>query len=405
MKQTTKQLLGGSLILLITFNLFSLLNLIFNSSMSRMLSLADYGILTTLISFLTIFGVFSESIQTIISRYSTHEKNNGKLKNIIKRSLKKASSLSIILFLFYLLISLFLSKIFNIRYSLVALTGLMLFASFYLPITRGILQGKKKFLALGTNVLIEGAAKLIIAVVLVILGTKVFGAIIGMVSGAAFAFLASMFSLKDIFNSKEMPSKTPGIYAYSKPVFVVALTILLFLNLDIILARLFFEPLTMGAYALASTIAKIIYIGTSPIGKAMFPISVESKTTHSSYKTLVSSIKLVSLLVVIGLFIVFFFGSTIIFVYSGRIIVESLSILFYLAVSMSLLSFANLILLYSLSRGTIKNYLILLAIIPIQIILLSIFNNNIIQFSLALLLTSAIFLWGVLFLNNNLGEK
>ncbi len=406
MKPSTKQLFKGSIILLITFNLFSFLNLIFNSSMSRMLSLEDYGVLTTLISFLTIFCIFSESIQTIISKYSTHEKNIGKLKNIIKKSLKKASSFSVALFLIYLIIGLFLSKIFNIKYSLIALTGLMLFASFYLPITRGVLQGKKKFSALGINAIIEGAAKLIIAIVLVLLGAKVFGALIGMILGASFAFLASIFSLKDIFGSKEALSKTPDIYEYSKPVFVVALAILLFLNLDIILARLFFNPLTMGAYALASTIAKIIYIGTNPLGRAMFPISTESKTRESSRKALTNSIKLILSLIIIGLLIVLFFGDSIIWLYSGKIIPETLSILFYLALAMSFLSLTNLILLYSLSRGIIKNYLAILAIIPVQIILLSIFSNNIIQFSLALLLCSALFLWGVLHLHkNNLGEK
>ncbi|PJC44334.1 hypothetical protein CO038_03930, partial [Candidatus Pacearchaeota archaeon CG_4_9_14_0_2_um_filter_39_13] len=90
MKGINKTLLGGSLILLVTINLFNLFNLIFNVSMARLLPLSDYGVLTTLIYFVVIFAVFSESIQTVIAKYTSREDSKGKVKDIMIKSFKKA---------------------------------------------------------------------------------------------------------------------------------------------------------------------------------------------------------------------------------------------------------------------------------------------------------------------------
>ena len=54
--ELNKSLLKGSLVLLIAFNLYNLLNFIFHFGMARLLSVADYGILLTLYSMIYLFG-------------------------------------------------------------------------------------------------------------------------------------------------------------------------------------------------------------------------------------------------------------------------------------------------------------------------------------------------------------
>ena len=52
----------GGLVLLVTFNIFNIINFIFQFAMVRMLSVTDYGILASLFSIVYIFLVFNDSI-------------------------------------------------------------------------------------------------------------------------------------------------------------------------------------------------------------------------------------------------------------------------------------------------------------------------------------------------------
>ena len=71
MLKINKALIGGSLILLITFNLYHAFNYFFHFAMARMLTIADYGVLVALYSIIYIFTIFSESVQTIITKYAS----------------------------------------------------------------------------------------------------------------------------------------------------------------------------------------------------------------------------------------------------------------------------------------------------------------------------------------------
>lgn len=400
MLRVNKALVGGSLILLVTINLFNLLNLIFNVAMARMLSLADYGTLTLLTSFILVFSIFNESIQTIISKYSANENDFGKLKNIIYKSFRKAAKYSLPLFVTFLFASIFLSFIFSTSFYLIALVGFMILVVFFIPITRGALQGRKKFLSLGMNMTAEAFVKLIFAFLFVFLGMKVYGAVLGIILGSSAAFLLSLFNLKSIFAAKEKPSLTPEIYAYSKPVIITMLSIILFFTLDIFLAKFFFQPEIAGAYAIASTIAKIIFIGTQPISKAMFPFTAQINKGKESQKAFIHSFAFVAVLAAIALLLTWLFPSFIIRIYAGHEIILAASVLPYLAIAMTLLSIANLVLYYALSLGKLRLSYLMLIFVAIQAIALCIFHNNLFEFSIALITATAIFLWGAVLLLN-----
>src|SRR3989344_5009800 len=80
MNEDGRGFLRGSLILLISFGIFNVLNFLFQLIMARSLSIAEYGVLATLFSILYITNVMSESIQLVITKYSSSEESKGKLK-------------------------------------------------------------------------------------------------------------------------------------------------------------------------------------------------------------------------------------------------------------------------------------------------------------------------------------
>jgi O-antigen/teichoic acid export membrane protein len=271
----------------------------------------------------------------------------------------------------------------------------MIFAAFMPPITRGAMQGRKMFKSLGINLIIEAIIKISAAMLFVFIGWRVYGAMFAAIIGAAIAFLFSLLALRDILKSKEQHMDIPKFYSYSWPAFFVLFALMAFFSLDIIIARIVFEATTAGYYAIASTLAKTIFLATQPISKAMFPLSAENQ--HKGYNLLANAIGITLICMVPALIIFYFFPNWLILIFAGRFIIESQNILFYLAIAMGLFSITNLFVLYKLSVGKTRNYWIFIVFPVIEAGILFFFSHNLIEFSLALITSSAIFLWGSIF--------
>src|SRR3989344_2413420 len=396
-----KGVVKGSIALLIAFNIYNALNFFFHFAMVRMMSIAEYGVLASLFSIIYILAVFTESIQTVITKYTAKEQNKGKLKNILKKSFKKSIFIAVILFIIYIFVAIPLSLLMKIDYKLMILNGGMIILAFLSPITRGILQGKKKFNALGFNMIIEAVSKFIIALILVFIGLSVYGAIIGTILGVGIAFGLSFLNIRDIMKVKEEKASTEGIYGYTKPTFFIIFAILAFYSIDIIIAKIFFPEEIAGAYAIASILAKIIFFGTQPISRAMFPISVENNLEEKkSNNAFMNAFVILFLGIIAALAVFYFFPDFIIKTFSGKDINAAARIIFYLGIAISLVSLANLVLLYKLSIGKIKGYPYLYVFIVLEIFLLSWFSKDLVQFSIAFVTASAAFLWGSIMLVN-----
>ena len=125
------RIIKGSLILLIGFGLFNFLNFLYQSAMASLLSVTDYGILAALGAIIYIFTIFSESIQTVVAKYAVSNSNDeGRIKNLIKRSMRKSRYFATLSFGLYLIISIVLSIVLSIPYFLLALTGLLIYVVF-----------------------------------------------------------------------------------------------------------------------------------------------------------------------------------------------------------------------------------------------------------------------------------
>jgi O-antigen/teichoic acid export membrane protein len=400
-KKFSEGLIGGSLILLVTINLFFVINYFFHFAMARMLPIEQYGVLVALYSIIYILGIFTESIQLVISKYTTREKDLGKVKNIFKKSSSKGIKISFYIFISYLFAGIIIAKVLKIDYALVSLTGLIIFSSFLLPISRGILQGKKRFFSLGGNMILESTVKLISAVLLVLVGLMIYGAVIATLLGTYIALLFSIGSLKNILNKEEKDGETPGIYGYSFPVIFIIAIIVIFYSIDVIIAKIVFSPEIAGIYAIASTISKVIFFGTQPIGKALFPITSDENNLKPK-KAIKQSLAIIGFLIIVALGVIYFFTDLLVLIFSGRVIPEIRGILIYTGLATSFISLANLLLLYNLSLGKTKKYLFLSLFLIIEIALMFYFSQSLVSFSKAFFSSAVLFFVGaVLFSYKN----
>jgi O-antigen/teichoic acid export membrane protein len=382
----------GTLFFLISLNFFNILNFLFSVFMGRLLAPAEYGTLIALMSLVYLYGIPSEAIQNLVSRHTSKfnvEKKEGKTKYLMKRFFKTGTIFSLIIFFILLIVSVYLAKKWEINYFLLAMTHLLIFSGFYGPITRGVLQGKKRFGSYSFSLILEGFSKLVLALALVFLGFGVFGAMNAVLISVFFGILISFYYCRDVLSSKTEKSDLSNIQA--TPYFITMLCLMVFLSLDMLLAKWFFDPVLAGKYAVLSVMGKIIFLGTNGIGKAMFPLSSEKKDRNEKTSgILIKSFLLTLILSGIGVVFYSFFPEEIIALLYGNIYSEISPYLVYSGLSFAFLALSNVLLLYGLSTERIKKGYSLLLLILLQFSILSLMNSSLLLFLKGLLISNII---------------
>jgi len=394
------KLVRGSLLLLFLVGIFNILNFGYHLIMARIMPVEDFGMLKRVFAFLYIGAIFMESVQTVVVKYaSNHKQDNGKLKSIFLRANKEIIPAAAIVAITFLILSIFLSPLFNIAYSLLFATSIFIIFSIFVPIARGILQGQQRFLALGLSMLGEAVLKIGVSFILVYVGFGVLGAVWGVVISLILSLGISLVFIHKVLSSKLEDTPLEGIRSYSKPVFLITSALILFINLDILIAGNIFSDFEAGVYAIASTISLIIFIAIQPINKVLFPITaVDSANNKSSKNNFIRAMLLVSIICFGLLIIISFFTDQIIYLISGKTLTEAKIPAILLSAGTTLLSFSSTILYYKLSLGRTKYYLWSILLLLIEITLLTLMSTTLINYSIAFLISNAIFFIGSLIL-------
>jgi O-antigen/teichoic acid export membrane protein len=393
------ELIMGSFVLIVTMGIYNFLNYLFQMSMARMLGPADYGVLAVLMSFVYIFGIPSEAVQTIITRYVGKfnvRKREGMIKDLLLRSLRKGALFSLIFFAIFSVLAIFISMFLRIEFWLIILTGVLIFYSFEIPILKGILQGKKKFAGLGLNLIAESLVKLLFSAGLVLIGLKVYGGILGILIGGLVGAIVAFIMIKKVFHAKRESEDFRGIYRYNLPLIISITAIVLLYSLDVIMAKGFFDAQTAGQYAFVSLIGKVILFSSLAVGKAMFPISSErftvGKKTNDLFK---KSLMITFIISLVALFFCFSAPETIIRIISlgSSQYLAASNVLFILGLAFSLAAFSNVTIMYGLSINKIRRSSVLfLFVVALEVIALSIFNSNLVEFSVSVTIVNFIML-------------
>ncbi|HSG38297.1 MAG TPA: oligosaccharide flippase family protein [Thermoanaerobaculia bacterium] len=386
-------LLGGSALLLVTLNFANVLHFGFHIVMARMLGPAGYGALAALLAILYVLNVLSESAQTVLARYASREPDPGRLHDLLRRALRKGGQVTLILLAAYLAAAVPLSRWLRIPYPLMALFALSLVGVGLLPVHRGALQGWKRFGALGTNMILEGIAKLGIGVGLVLAGAGEYGAVAGVSLALCVAFVLSYLPLRDVFRTPASPAPAPDIYQYSLPVFVVTATVMGFYSLDVLLARAFFPDTAAGGYAVASFLGKSILLGTAPVTKAMFPISTAAAAQgRKGTRVLAGTLAILAVCVAPVLAAFAWIPETLVRAAGGPGYEAAAGFVLPLGIAMTLMSFSNALLLYRLSTGGLRGFGWLPLLVPLEAAALAMTRGSLTEFAWTVAAMNAVFL-------------
>lgn len=383
-----RPLITGSFIVAVGTTIGNLFNYLFHLSMGRFLIPSDYGTLTTLISFISLFGIAAMTITTVVakfvSRYRATESWNDVahiLRVVLRKVIGGVIVLGIILFLALMPLLQDFLKISDKIALQVTATGILL--SLLGAVNSGSLQGLHMFRVIAFFNGGVGILRFIFALSFVYLGFGLRGAVIGFVLSYLLGYILTFIPLIKYFGYKESPKEVHfgSVVKYSLPTLIGLGGLSMFISADIILVKHFFADFVVGLYAALSVIGRVIFFGTSSISLVMFPIISTKHTKGKNYNpTFLLSLLLVLIAAVSATLLYFLIPDLLIkLFYSNKSYLQEARNLGWMGVFFTLYSIASLFIYFFLSIS--KTKIVLLAIIAsiLQIVLIWNFHASLQQ--------------------------
>jgi O-antigen/teichoic acid export membrane protein len=376
--------LTGSLVLFCGSLLVGAINYLYQFLMARMLTVAVYGELQSLIAIFAVTGVLTGTISTVLTKYTADFKANSrtdKIYSIFLLFTKKTTLAALIFFAFFALLSGYVAGFLNMT-SIIPLIiiGLSFIFGFSSSVNSGILRGLQKFKELSLVSITSTLIKLTFGVLLVKLGFAINGAVGAVTLASLVGYLISFYPIKFLFKQKTTKIETKEIVRYSFPVFLSLLFTSLLCSLNVILVKHFFSAQTAGEFGALVVLGNIIFFMVGPISGVMFPMAADAQSSLGSPAKILK--KAIFLVVFIGAVIVgcyFAIPNLIIKVLIGSKFLIIGKYLGWVGVSMFMYSFVSLFSNYFLSVERLKGAYLVGVGALLQIVLITIFHSDLWQ--------------------------
>ena len=400
-------LISGSTVIFLGSMTANILSYFFNLAVGRFLLPSDYGTLISLISIFNIFSVFSLTISTVFTKFSATyagQKKEQFIGPLISSGMKwvgiGAFLIACLIFIFSLQISNFL----NINsVLLVNITALSLFFSYLASVGIGVLQGILKFGYISFINIFSSFVKFALGLFFVFLGFKVLGALGAVFLSVLISYILVLFPLyrflkknkkKDIF----LLGLRNRLSSYALPVFLSNIGLTIFITIDVILIKHFFNSTIAGQYAAISIMGRSIFFVVAPITLVLFPLIAQKNEKKENLNGIVLlSVFLVVVPSIILSFIYFVFPELVRLIfypsYEYRLISQHLGsfsvfILFY--------AFSYLLNTIYLAIGKIKVFFFTILGSGIETLLIFLFHKDISQVISVLIVSSFLLLTSLL---------
>lgn len=381
---TLPRLRQGMLLILATTVAYGL-DYLFNLTAGRLLDQSGFGVFVALTGVGQIIVVASRVIQTVMTRYVAQfpalPEAQGKTASFFRAMFRRAwfwgGAAMAMLFLASNPLASFL-KIDDVRpvWALAAATLLMVVR----PIVGGTLQGKQQFAALGGVQIVQAVMRLGLGALLMIAGLGAFGAMAALPLASLFALAYGAFALgKDVWQSTETHHgvSLSDMVRFSAFAAAGLVGYALLVNMDAILAKRFFEPVAAGNYGAAVTLGKVIQFFPLAVIMILFPKAAQRKVTRRDPAGVLLPALLLVFVFCGGVALIYaLFTDTIVRYTVGASYQVSARLLGLEALAMLLLSTANVWLNYFLSTDRPRFVFLILAGIPLQVVLMAIFHDE-----------------------------
>ncbi len=270
--QKLKQLQSGSIFVAATL-ISQVFNFLYNAYLGRALAFEDYALITTVINiwyFILLFLIaLSYAITNRIASLEAHQ-DSAEMGGYYRFFKGKTVQFALGSGILWILFTPALKYFFHIDdwYALLMIAPLILFGAI-LSVNRGYLQARTLFTLLSITLIFESVLRLVAAYVIIRAGYPQLAYISIPVS------LIATYALSVFLTAPHVPaSKTHTVFQFPRAFFValllIGLSTTVFLTIDILLVKHYFESRVAGMYALLALVGKIIFFFSSLLTSILF---------------------------------------------------------------------------------------------------------------------------------------
>ena len=310
--------LKGSALIFIAVVLANLFNYLYQITMGRLLTIDEFGEVNAIISFITIFSLPLGAL----TNYFAHETSTylaqdhlTSVKNLHRTGLRKTLWVALVISLGILLLSPLIANYLEVSVGKIIFIIPIFLTTALAATNTGIIQGLQNFFKLSKLNIYASGLKLVLSVILVLIGWKIYGAL----GGLALSLLLSLVYSQLIIN-RELPRskdileiRFSQIYGYIGALFFANAFFVIMTQADLILVRHSFPPESTGLFASASVLGKAVLIVPATLVITLFPMVASNRAVGiSSADMLVKALILTLALSGCGALVLFFFSEIII---------------------------------------------------------------------------------------------
>lgn len=399
---------GRTMFLLISTGV-NALNLLHNLLMGRLLSPAEYGQLSLIITLQLLIGLVPTATQTVAARFSAGYAAQEQNKLLV--ALRNAGNqfswrFGTIIFLVLLALSIPLAGIFQLR-DVWLLLPIAIATPFFISMgtDRGVLQGLDRFYWLSGAYFVEGFVRLVVGVLLTWLliqvGRGLDGAVWAVGQAMVMTWFISWLPLRSLGkNEEEIEQQDEESIQWRQLTQFTLIALLgqaLITNSDFLLVKSFFDATESGLYAAVTVLGRIAYFGALPLTIVMTPLIAKQQAlgenTQKSFLLLMGGG-----VVLCGglLFMAVLFAPLIIGLLYGEAYVSAAGLLPMYTTAASLFVLTNLAITYRVALGEGRETWMPLVAGIVQIAAILVFHNTLQQVIIVQIILMSILLTGVL---------
>ncbi len=292
------KILNGSIILLIGSVFVSLANFGYNIGVARMLGPSDFSHAAAAVTILMLVSAITLAFQLVCTKLVAKAGSTESKAAVYQHLMKRAWIVGVGLGTFMLVANSVLTRYLRLSSPwIIVLLAIGLTIYVPLGVKRGGLQGTCRFRGLSWNMAAEAIIKFAGAIVLIVLGFGILGAVAAISASVVLAFCLPD-SAREL-RQRAVPGRSAPVgEARQAIVFFVGQVIIS--NIDILMVKHFFPPDVAGLYAAIALVGRLLYFGAWSIVSAMFPVSAETGEQENK-----GSLLALPLLMVTGMSILF----------------------------------------------------------------------------------------------------
>jgi len=364
----------------LSFVIVNFLGYVFHAFLSRKIGPSLYAEFSAIYAFMLALSRPSGLIITVMARLILNAwKSKAKVMEAFLFGERLAFLTAVILGSIPLILYPFLStwlKVKTFNFYLIVSFTLIVWST--LAVLRGAVTAVENFRTLALAGAAEAIVRAVFGIILVWLGFNIMGALVSSAIGGAFAILVlykSYKNVKESFNTDGRSNKSTEYLRNTLSVILISIPVGFFLELDVALAKRFFDPTEAGIYAASALIGKGVLMFSTLFAGVIYPKLIKSGYSYEGLRNI--WLGLIFTITIFGnaFWICLLFGKYIVVIFFGNQFFQAHELLYKYIVAILPLALHLQITNYATAIGGIKEAIWLWISLLIYYVAIE-FNND-----------------------------